>query len=54
MAEKKFSDGDVLVELTEHLDYEYSELVVKPMYTAGYFPTSEELQDKPKSPLLNW
>ena len=54
MAEKKFTDGDVLNELMEHLDYEYNELGVRPTYIAGYQPTQEELENKPKSPLLNW
>lgn len=54
MAEKKFTDNDVLVELEKHLDYEYNELGVRPMYTVAYGPTPEELENKPKSPLLNW
>lgn len=50
----KFTDQDVLNQLMEHLDYEYNELGVRPQYIAGYTPTEEELEDKPKSPLLNW
>lgn len=54
MAEVKFSDNDVLNQLMEHLDYEYNERGVRPMYIAGYQPTPEESEKKPKSPLLNW
>lgn len=54
MQENKFTDGDVLRKLEEHLDYECNELGVKPTYILAYSPTSEELENKPKSPLLNW
>ena len=54
MAELKLTDGDVLVALMEHTDYEYNELGVRPMYTMSYMMTDDEAADKPKSPLLNW
>ena len=54
MQKEKFTDGDVLVRLEESLDYEYNELGVRPTYTVAYNPTSEELENKPKSPLCNW
>jgi hypothetical protein len=54
MEKKQFTDGDVLVKLEEHLDYECNELGVKPTYIVAYSPTAEELEDKPKSPLCNW
>ena len=54
MAEVKFKDGDVLRQLIESLDYEYTELGVRPTYLVAYDPTPEELENKPKSPLLNW
>ena len=54
MSGTTFTDQDVLNQLMEHLDYEYNELGVKAQYIGGYFPSSEELEDKPKSPLLNW
>jgi hypothetical protein len=54
MAETKFTDNDVLRQLEEHLDYEYNKLGVRPTYINGYHPTPEELENKPKSPLLNW
>lgn len=49
-----FTDQDVLNQLMEHLDYVYNELGVRPQYIAGYTPTEEELEDRPKSPLFNW
>lgn len=54
MQKEKFTDGDVLIKLEEHLDYEYNKLCVKPTYIVGYSPTSDELENKPKSPLCNW
>lgn len=49
-----FTDGDVLVQLEEHLDYENTELGISPTYTVAYTPTVEQESGKPKSPLLNW
>jgi len=54
MAEGKFTDGDVLNELMESLDYENEVLGVNPMYTNAYMMTADEAKDKPLSPLLNW
>ena len=54
MSGTTFTDQDVLNTLMEHLDYEYNELGVRAQYIGGYFPTEDELIDKPKSPLLNW
>ena len=54
MNENKLTDQDVLNQVIENLDYEYNELGVRPTYTMSYQPTSEQLQEKPKSPLLNW
>lgn len=51
---KNIKDQDILNKLMEHLDYEYNELGVKAQYIGGYFPSEDELIDKPKSPLLNW
>lgn len=54
MQKEKFTDGEVLIKLEEHLDYENNELGVKPTYIVAYSPTQEELENKPKSPLCNW
>jgi hypothetical protein len=54
MSKLKFTDGDVLDQLMEHLDYENNVLGISPTYVVGYQPTPEELKDRPKSPLLNW
>lgn len=54
MQKNKFTDNDVLISLEEHLDYEYNELGIRPTYITAYLPTTEQLEEKPKSPLLNW
>ena len=54
MSQYKFTDGDVLVKLIEHLDYKYTELGVTPQYISSYHLTPEEAEEQPNSPLLNW
>ena len=54
MPQYKFTDGDVLVKLMEHLNYENTELGVTPHYISSYHLTQEEAENKPNSPLMNW
>jgi hypothetical protein len=54
MQKTKFTDNEVLIKLEEHLDYLNREKGVNPMYMYAYNATDEELEGRPKSPLLNW
>ena len=54
MQKASFTDNDVMVKWSEHLNYENNELGINPRYTHCYCMTTEEASGQPASPLLNW
>lgn len=52
MDNNSFSDQEVIDQLMDHLDYEYTVLGVRPWYANNYVKTSDEDKNQPKSPLL--
>ena len=54
MSQKKYTDNDVLVEFLKHENYLNEEYGINAMYTIAYQATPDEMEDLPKSPLLNW
>ena len=54
MQKASFTDNDVMVKWSEHLNYENNELGINPRYTHCYCMTPEEASNQPASPLMNW